>query len=157
MQSLTRLRDQAGIKSNLELAEKVRARGVMETFNASAMSKWGPGVQPSLAVLREIAHVVGVAPLELYLRAEVILAEDLGQRPIPRIFRDAIELDADIEHYARQESGLAQIFADERDRFQDSVIALVHVTRDRVQRLAETAGINTRASRRRSSKAKSSE
>jgi transcriptional regulator with XRE-family HTH domain len=152
MSYLAILRDQRGIGSNVELAERVRARGNLPTFNASAMSKWGPRVQPSIETLREIAYVVGVPPLDLFLRAEVLQPEDISERPVPPVYRDLIDLDRDIEYYASKKSGLDDVFAEERDRLQDHIIGLVQLTRDKVRRLAETARIAQPPRRRRSPK-----
>lgn len=157
MESLARLRDRAGIHSNVELAERVRERGNLPTFNASAMSKWGPRVQPSVETLREIANVVGVPPLELFLRAEVLRPEDISERPIPQVYRELIELDRDIEYYASRPSGLEEVFQGERDRLQDHIVGLVHLTRERVIRFAETVRIAQPPQRRRSRKTESSE
>jgi transcriptional regulator with XRE-family HTH domain len=147
----------AGIGSNVELAERVRARGVLPTFSPTAISKWSPnGVQPSVETLREIALVVGVMPIELFIRAEVVLPEDLGQRPVPPMYRDLLDLDREIDHYASRPSALADTFDEERTRLQDHVIGLVHLTRDKVRGLAEMAKIAPPARRRSSTRSKDS-
>ena len=149
MTYFARLRDRAGIGTNTQLAERVRERGNLVKFNASAISKWGPGVQPSLETLREIAYVVGVRPMELFLRAELVLPDDLGQESVPGEYQDLIDLDREIELWADRIPSETETLHGERDRLRDHIVGLVELTRQRIHRLVDAAGGSPRPPRRR--------
>ncbi|WP_026931169.1 helix-turn-helix domain-containing protein [Glycomyces tenuis] len=140
---LEELRDRAGIWSNTELAERVREVG-SPRFNASVISKWKTGAtDPGIESLRAIAKVLGVDPIHLFLKAGLVVREDLGQRHVDPVYEDLVQLDHDIEDHE-----LSQV-RDELQRLRAHISILVATTRGTVERIVEESGKKMKPVRRR--------
>lgn len=138
------LRDRAGIGTNVELAERVRQSGSPD-FNPSIISKWKTGVtDPSVESLRAIAHALNVSPMSLYLRAGIILPEDMDEGSTPEVYSKLIELDR-----VMQAHDLEVVRDEELRGLRRHVEVLIDNTIGYIQRRQEDAGQPTKIRRRR--------
>jgi transcriptional regulator with XRE-family HTH domain len=94
---LKRISRRAGYHTDAELAAAIREAGNAR-FNPSVFSKWRIGAtDPSIDSLRWIARVCNEPPINLYLRAGVLLPSDLERPDSHPLYEDLAALDRALE------------------------------------------------------------
>lgn len=142
---LTRLRDEAGIASDAELAERVRQiDGGIPSFNASTVSKWRAGAPPSTKFLRAVARVLKVAPMRLFLAADAVLRTDFDDRPIDPVYEELLAFDEQLESHELEVARTDLLY-----QLRSHVLAVVGGTRLQVDQLMRDAGHEAPPRRRR--------
>lgn len=93
---ITHIRTRAGYSTDVELAAAIQKAGNPK-FNSSVLSKWRTGASDtSIDSLRWVAVVCNVPPMDLFLKAGLILPADIGRKPVHPVYDELAELELDL-------------------------------------------------------------